>query len=176
MLRKVTAFMAEQRAATGQMPTVFVNLTPQEIQRRDILQYAEDLCRQYHIPPKKLVFEVTEREAIGDLSNMRKFLSNLREKGFAFALDDFGSGYNSFHYLRDLHFEYVKIDGAFIANIVESEVDSVLIENLNRLCQQLGMKTLAEFVESEEILTRLRAMGVDYVQGFHLGLPRARFL
>ncbi|AMK77160.1 MULTISPECIES: putative bifunctional diguanylate cyclase/phosphodiesterase [Methylomonas] len=176
MLRKVTAFMAEQHAATGQMPTVFVNLTPQEIQRRDILQYAEDLCLHHHIPPEKLVFEVTEREAIGDLSNMRKFLSNLREKGFAFALDDFGSGYNSFHYLRDLHFEYVKIDGAFIANIVESKVDSVLIENLNRLCQQLGMRTLAEFVESEEILTRLRAMGVDYVQGFHLGLPRAHFL
>ncbi|WKJ90721.1 EAL domain-containing protein [Methylomonas montana] len=176
MLRKVTAFMAEQYAETGQMPTVFVNLTPQEIQRRDILQYAENLCRQQRIPPEKLVFEVTEREAIGDLSNMRKFLSNLREKGFAFALDDFGSGYNSFHYLRDLHFEYVKIDGAFISNIMESKVDSVLIENLNRLCQQLGMKTLAEFVESEEIMARLREIGVDYAQGFHLGLPRERFL
>ncbi|WAR44557.1 putative bifunctional diguanylate cyclase/phosphodiesterase [Methylomonas rapida] len=176
MLRKVTAFMANHQAATGTMPTVFVNLTPQEIQRRDILQYAENLCLQYGIPPAKLVFEVTEREAIGDLSNMRKFLSKLREKGFAFALDDFGSGYNSFHYLRELHFEYVKIDGAFISNILNSKVDSILIENLNHLCQQLGMKTLAEFVESEEIMLKLQAMGIDYAQGFHLGLPRANFL
>ena len=151
-------------------------MTPQEIQRRDILQYAEGLCQQHCIPPANLVFEVTEREAIGDLSNMRRFLTNLREKGFAFALDDFGSGYNSFHYLRELHFEYVKIDGAFIANILESKVDRVLIENLNNICQQLGMKTLAEFVESEEIMVRLRAMGIDFAQGFHLGLPAAGFL
>lgn len=176
MLRKVTAFMAEQRAKTGQMPIVFVNLTPQEIQRRDILKYAQELCMQHQIAPANLVFEVTEREAIGDLSNMRNFLSALRKKGFAFALDDFGSGYNSFHYLRELHFEYVKIDGAFIANILDSKVDSVLIENLNNLCQQLGMKTLAEFVESEDIMQRLRRIGIDYAQGFHLGLPRPGFL
>lgn len=175
MLRKVTAFMAEHRSQTGRMPTVFVNLTPVEIQRRDILQYAENLCQQYGIPPANLVFEVTEREAISDLSNMRTFLSKLREKGFSFALDDFGSGYNSFHYLRELHFEYVKIDGAFIANILNSMVDSVLIENLNRLCQQLNMKTLAEFVESQEVMEKLRTLGIDYAQGFHLGLPRPGF-
>lgn len=176
MLRKVTEFMAKHHAKTGAMPTVFVNLTPQEIQHRDILQYIEDLCIQHSIPAGKLVFEVTEREVISDLSNMRKFLGKLREKGFAFALDDFGSGYNSFHYLRELHFEYVKIDGSFITNIMESKVDKVLIENLNRLCQQLGMKTLAESVESEAVMNKLKAIGIDYAQGFHLGLPKGNFL
>jgi len=140
------------------------------------LQYAENLCREYNIPADRLVFEVTEREAISDLSSMRKFLTNLREKGFAFALDDFGSGYNSFHYLRELHFEYVKIDGAFITNIMESKIDGVLVENLNNICQQLGMKTLAEFVESEAIMKQLQKMGIDYAQGFHLGLPRENFI
>ncbi|NOR70322.1 MAG: EAL domain-containing protein [Methylomarinum sp.] len=176
MLRKVTEFMAHKYAETGKMPLVFVNLTPQEIQHRDILQYAADLCEKHAIPPDRIVFEVTEREAIGDMANMRKFLTQLREKGFAFALDDFGSGYNSFHYLRELHFEYVKIDGAFISNILNSKVDNALVNTLNQLCQELGMKTLAEFVESEDIMNRLCEMGIDYAQGFHLGLPQDDFV
>ncbi len=176
MLLKVTQFMAAHKADSGTMPLVFVNLTPQEIQHHDILNYAENLCKENDIPPDRIVFEVTEREAISDLSNMRNFLTKLRQKGFAFALDDFGSGYNSFHYLRELHFEYVKIDGAFITNILESKIDRVLVETLNNLCQQLGMKTLAEFVESEEIMNKLQEMGIDYAQGFHLGLPREKFI
>jgi len=176
MLRKVAEFMAQKFSETGDIPLVFVNLTPKEIQHRDILQYATDLCEKHNIPPHKIVFEVTEREAIGDLANMRKFLTQLREKGFAFALDDFGSGYNSFHYLRELHFEYVKIDGAFITNILNSKVDNALVNTLNQLCQELGMKTLAEFVESESIMKRLKEIGIDYAQGFHLGLPQSDFI
>jgi len=175
MLLKVTQFMAAHKKETGAMPLVFVNLTPQEIQHHDILNYAEKLCQDYSIPASNIVFEVTEREAISDLSNMRRFLTALREKGFAFALDDFGSGYNSFHYLRELHFEYVKIDGAFITNILESKIDRALVETLNNLCQQLGMKTLAEFVESEDVMIKLQEMGIDFAQGFHLGLPREKF-
>ena len=175
MLLKVTQFMAKHKSEAGTMPLVFVNLTPQEIQHHDILNYAENLCQDNNIPPDRIVFEVTEREAISDLSNMRKFLTKLRQKGFAFALDDFGSGYNSFHYLRELHFEYVKIDGEFITNILESKIDRALVETLNNLCQQLGMKTLAEFVESEEVMIKLQEMGIDFAQGFHLGLPREKF-
>jgi len=173
MLRKVTEFMAQKKQETGDVPIVFVNLTPQEIQHRDILQYAADLCTEHDIEPSKIVFEITEREAISDMANMRKFLNQLREKGFAFALDDFGSGYNSFHYLRELHFEYVKIDGAFITNILNSKVDHALVNTLNQLCQELGMKTLAEFVESQEVMDKLQDMGIDYAQGFHLGLPHS---
>ncbi|MDC9728966.1 MAG: EAL domain-containing protein [Methyloprofundus sp.] len=176
MLRKVAEFMAQKKQETGTVPLVFVNLTPQEIQHRGILQYAADLCVEYNIEANKIVFEVTEREAISDMANMRKFLDQLREKGFAFALDDFGSGYNSFHYLRELHFEYVKIDGAFITNILHSKVDHALVNTLNQLCQELGMKTLAEFVESEEVMAKLREIGIDYAQGFHLGLPQADFV
>ncbi len=176
MLRIVTEFMVKNNHLNGYMPKVFINLTPQEIQRRDILQYAEDLCKQHNVNPDRLVFEITEREVISDLSNMRKFLSNLREKGFAFALDDFGSGYNSFHYLRELHFEYVKIDGTFIRNILESKIDRALVNSLNNLCQELDMKTLAEFVESEEVMQHIQAIGIDYAQGYHLGRPADQFI
>lgn len=150
---------------------LFVNLSAKEIQGRGILGYAEELCASLEIPPECIVFEILERDAIGDMTNMRKFLSNLRAKGFAFALDDFGSGYNSFHYLRELRFEYVKIDGAFVRNIINSQVDYALVHNLSRLCHDLGIRTVAEFVENQAILDALRMMGIDYVQGFHISLP-----
>jgi EAL domain-containing protein (putative c-di-GMP-specific phosphodiesterase class I) len=118
------------------------------------------------------LFEILERDAIGDMANMAKFLSNLRKQGFAFALDDFGSGYNSFHYLRELHFEYVKIDGTFVRNIIHSKIDRALVSNLSKLCQDLGILTIGEFVESEAILLMLQEIGIDYAQGYHLGLPR----
>ncbi|MBS0345460.1 MAG: EAL domain-containing protein [Proteobacteria bacterium] len=167
---------ARERLDTPGAPPfrLFINLSAQEIQGRGILGYAEMLCAQLDIPPNVIVFEILERDAIGDMTHMRKFLSDLRKKGFLFALDDFGSGYNSFHYLRELTFDYVKIDGAFVKNIVKSKVDRTLVRNLTRLCQELGILTIAEFVESEEILDELRSMGVDYAQGFHLGMPVSR--
>lgn len=150
---------------------LFINLSAQEIQGRNILGYAEDLCTRLNVPPSCIVFEILERDAIGDMTNMRKFLTSLRKKGFAFALDDFGSGYNSFHYLRELHFEYVKIDGAFVRNILNSKIDFALVQNLSNLCQDIGILTVAEFVENQEILVALKKMGINYAQGFHIGMP-----
>ncbi|OIR17618.1 phytochrome-like protein cph2 [mine drainage metagenome] len=150
---------------------VFLNLSAQEIQGRGILGYAEELCNTLEIKPESIVFEILERDAIGDMTNMRKFLTNLRQKGFAFALDDFGSGYNSFHYLRELHFEYVKIDGAFVRNIINSKIDCALVHNLSRLCQDIGTSTVAEFVENQAIYDALKDMGINYAQGFHISLP-----
>lgn len=153
---------------------LFINLSPQEIQGRGILGFAEELCEHCGVPPSSIVFEILERDAIGDMSHMSKFLANLRKQGFAFALDDFGSGYNSFHYLRELHFEYVKIDGAFVRNIVDSRIDRALVSNLSRLCRDLGILTIGEFVETAEIMSVLQDIGIDYAQGFHLGMPQSK--
>ena len=161
----------KKRISEGDDARLFINLSAQEIQGRGVLGFAEHLCSEYNIPPHVVVFEILERDAIGDMTHMRKFLSDLRKKGFAFALDDFGSGYNSFHYLRELHFDYVKLDGAFVRNILNSRIDHTLVHNLIRLCQGLGILTVAEFVENEEILSELKKMGVDYAQGYHLGMP-----
>lgn len=171
ILRQTILTMKERMELTGKADRVFINLSAQEIQGRGILGYAEELCHRHQVPPSSVVFEITERDAIGDMVSMRKFLSNLRKKGFSFALDDFGSGYNSFHYLRELRFEYVKIDGAFVHNILNSQVDRILVRNLNYLCVDLGIRTICEYVESEEILLALREMGVHFVQGFHICLP-----
>ncbi|MDO8772964.1 MAG: EAL domain-containing protein [Burkholderiaceae bacterium] len=167
------AFQAKREQMKSESPGIklFLNLSAQEIQGRGILGYAEELCNTLEIPPECIVFEVLERDAIGDMTNMRKFLSNLRQKGFAFALDDFGSGYNSFHYLRELQFEYVKIDGAFVRNILNSKVDYALVHNLSRLCQDIGIQTVAEFVENQAIFDALKDMGINYAQGFHISMP-----
>ncbi len=156
-------------------PRMFINLSAQEIQGRGILGFAEMLCQKLEIPPERVVFEILERDAIGDMTNMRKFLTDLRAKGFSFALDDFGSGYNSFHYLRELHVDYVKLDGEFVRNLLNSRVDRILVRNLGRMCQELGIRTVAEFVESAEIMDELQDMGVDYAQGYYLGLPSPQY-
>jgi len=154
-----------------QRTKLFINLSAQEIQGRNILGYVEELCTQFNIPPSCIVFEILERDAISDMSNMRKFLSSLRGRGFGFALDDFGSGYNSFHYLRELHFDYVKIDGTFVRNILHSKIDFALVQNLSNLCQDIGIRTVAEFVENQETLDAVKAMGINYAQGHFIGMP-----
>jgi EAL domain-containing protein (putative c-di-GMP-specific phosphodiesterase class I) len=157
-------------------PLVFINLSPASIQHCDILQYASTICKQQGIPPQSIVFEMTEREVISDLTSMKYFLGELRDRGFAFALDDFGSGYNSFQYLRELHFEYIKIDGEFVRNMLHNKVDCAVVESIYSLCNQLQMKTIAESVESNEILTRLQQVGITYCQGFHTGPPAQEFV
>ncbi|MDP2429995.1 MAG: bifunctional diguanylate cyclase/phosphodiesterase [Methylobacter sp.] len=170
------SFAAKRAAMNTDTPEakakVFINLSVQEIQGRGILGYAEELCQKLELPPESIVFELLEREAIGDMTNMRRFLTNLRRKGFSFALDDFGTGYNSFHYLRELRFDYVKIDGAFVRNILNSKVDYALVHNLSRLCQDIDILTVAEFVENQEIWEALKDMGINYAQGYHISLPQ----
>jgi diguanylate cyclase (GGDEF)-like protein len=174
MIQKSLTVLKQHIAEHGDTCKLFINLSAQEIQGRGVLGFAEQVCHELEIPPHNLVFEILERDAIGDMTHMRKFLTELRKKGFSFALDDFGSGYNSFHYLRELHFEFVKLDGAFVRNILNSKIDFSLVGNLSRLCQDLGILMVAEFVESQEILEALQAMGVDYAQGYHLGVPTPR--
>lgn len=173
IVRKVIETNKHIMQTQGKPKRLFINLSAQEIQGRGILGFAEELCNRLEVQPSSIVFELLERDAIGDMTHMGKFLANLRKKGFAFALDDFGSGYNSFHYLRELRFEYVKIDGAFVRNIRNSKIDRALVRNLSRLCQELDILTIGEFVESQDVFDILQEMGVNYAQGFHVAMPQS---
>lgn len=159
----------------AQWNTFQINLSSQKIEVHGFLDFARELCEQLGIPAGQIAFEITEGEAIEDIAGMRTFLRELRKKGFSFALDDFGSGYNSFHYLRELYFDYVKIDGAFIQNLSHSRTDRALVRNLTRLCKELGMKTIAEYVENQKTLGILQETEVDFVQGYYFSLPTAGF-
>ncbi|OGU24600.1 MAG: diguanylate cyclase [Hydrogenophilales bacterium RIFOXYD1_FULL_62_11] len=112
-----------------------------------------------------LCFEITETAAIGNLVVVNEFIEAMREFGCSFSLDDFGSGLSSFVYLKNLKVDYLKIDGSFVRDIVKNPIDRAMVEAINTIGHQMGLRTVAEFVESEAILALLQQIGVDYVQG-----------
>lgn len=129
--------------------------------RRTLLEH---LDRMPELGPH-LCFEITETAAIGNLAVVNEFIAAMRTYGCRFALDDFGSGLSSFGYLRNLNVDYLKIDGAFVRDIASNAVDRYMVEAIHRIGHQMGLKTVAEYVESDAVLAVLRQIGVDYVQG-----------
>jgi diguanylate cyclase (GGDEF)-like protein/PAS domain S-box-containing protein len=135
----------------------------------------EDLKREVartRADPGRLTFEVTETAAVANIHQAREFAERVREIGCRFALDDFGSGFGSFYYLKHLPFDYLKIDGEFVSNCLTNRTDQLVIRAVVDIAQGLGKETVAEFAADEELVSFLRAQGVDYAQGFHVGRPR----
>jgi diguanylate cyclase (GGDEF)-like protein/PAS domain S-box-containing protein len=122
--------------------------------------------------PGSLTFEVTETAAVANIQQAREFAERLREIGCRFALDDFGSGFGSFYYLKHLPFDYLKIDGEFVSNCLSNRTDQLVIRAVVDIAQGLGKETVAEFASDAELVDFLRAQGVDYAQGFHVGRPQ----
>jgi EAL domain-containing protein (putative c-di-GMP-specific phosphodiesterase class I) len=118
-----------------------------------------------------LCFEITETAAIGNLAVVNEFIGAMRSFGCRFALDDFGSGLSSFTYLKNLKVDYLKIDGAFVRDIASNPIDLSMVEAIHRIGHQMGLKTVAEYVESEQTRVLLRQIGVDYVQGNGVHCP-----
>ncbi len=118
-----------------------------------------------------LCFEITETAAIGNLAVVNEFIEAMRDFGCSFALDDFGSGLSSFIYLKNLKVDFLKIDGAFVSDITSNPIDRSMVEAIHRIGHQMGLKTIAEYVETEQTLAMLRQIGVDYVQGNGVHFP-----
>jgi diguanylate cyclase (GGDEF)-like protein/PAS domain S-box-containing protein len=148
-----------------------INLSGQTLSQTSVCDLIFDTLHATGLDPAALTFEVTETVAIADMSQAESFLSRLRQLGCRTALDDFGSGFSSFAYLKDLPVDEVKLDGRFVRNIANSHVDQAMVRAMNDIAHALGKLTVAEFVETEEALDVLARLGVDYVQGYHLGRP-----
>lgn len=127
-----------------------------------------------NIPPEKICFEITETVAIANLFSATRFMAALKELGCWFALDDFGSGLSSFAYLKDLPVDFLKIDGVFVKDIVADPIDLALVKSINEIAHVMGKKTIAEHVEDEAILEKLKVagIGVDYAQGYGIARPQ----
>ncbi|MDH5650138.1 MAG: EAL domain-containing protein, partial [Gammaproteobacteria bacterium] len=136
-----------------------------------ILREIKALLDQFSLPPNLLTFEITEDVAIANLTVASTFMSELQRMGCYTALDDFGVGYSSFSYLRELPVDIVKIDGSFVRNAETDPVNLAMVKAMNEVAHALGKKTVAEYVENQEIFELLKTMGVDYVQGYHIGRP-----
>jgi len=155
----------------GYSGLIFINLSPKALMIGEFIDKIVALSIQYEINRKQIVFEITERETVKSFSLLEKFVQNLKAKGFNFAIDDFGSGFSSFHYIKRFPIDYIKIDGEFIVNIHKDKKDLAFVKSIISLAKELKVKTIAEFVENEEILEFLREIEIDYVQGFHVGKP-----
>lgn len=159
------------RRRMGEDVSYAINLSGQSLTAPKVAEIIPRVLTETGLTPSALTFEVTETAAIADMSLAAAFLSKLRTLGCRTALDDFGIGMSSFAYLRDLPVDSVKIDGRFVKKIVGSPIDAAMVRAMNDIAHALGKKTVAEFVENEEIFQQLIELGVDYGQGYHLGKP-----
>lgn len=169
VVQHALAFLAQPEYAHYQRVTI--NLSGMSVGNRDILRLITEGMERYHIDPRRIGFEITETIAVADLGAASEFLGELRALGCATALDDFGVGYCSFAYLKDLPVDYVKIDGSFVRDIVRDSVQLAMVKSMNEIAHAMGKRTVAEFVDSEEVLQRLAEIGVDYAQGYLVGRP-----
>jgi diguanylate cyclase (GGDEF)-like protein/PAS domain S-box-containing protein len=152
--------------------TLNVNISAKSIGNPQLVAVIDRALADSRIDPACLVFELTETAAIGNIEHAKTFTMALRSRGCRFALDDFGSGFGSFYYLKHLPFDYFKIDGDFIRGFGANPTDQLVVEAIVGIARGLRKKTVAEFVTDQAMTDRLRRSGIDYAQGFHIGIPR----
>lgn len=150
---------------------VAVNISGQSIQSASFFEKLITLLDETKSSPHNLMFEITESTAIGDLEKVNRYIQRLRQRKYEVCLDDFGAGAASFQYLNGLDIDCVKIDGKYIRDALNSSRDEAMVRNLSRMCQDLGVTTIAEMVETQEQLDYLIGIGVDKAQGWIFGKP-----
>lgn len=160
---------AQQKGILTSGHNISVNLSGQSFTDRGLLDFIMDQIDQYEIDPERLCFEVTETTAIANLNAAIRFMHTLRGIGCRFSLDDFGSGLSSFAYLKNLPINTVKIDGLFVRDVVKDETYRIMVRSIADMARSMGIATVAEFVENSEVDEALRALGVDFGQGYFYG-------
>lgn len=158
------SFQAEHR-------TYWVNLSGTSVGDPRFARFLLDAIRRSPLPPGSINFEITETAVMRSVTEARKLMLALGEMGCQFALDDFGSGLSSFGYLKKLPIDYLKIDGMFVREILNDATDRIFFKSIIDIAHALDIKTIAEFVENDDILEVVRDLGTDYAQGFAIGKP-----
>ncbi|MDR9435264.1 MAG: EAL domain-containing protein [Thiohalophilus sp.] len=151
--------------------SITINISGNSLGDNDFLSHVKHKLHEYQIEPSNICFEITETSAITHLTTAERFIRELKKLGCRFALDDFGSGLSSFTYLKNLSVDYLKIDGSFVKDINDNPIDYVMVKAINEVGHAMGIMTIAEFVENEEILKTLRTIGVDFAQGYGIDRP-----
>ncbi len=152
-------------------PVFAINLSGQSLDDPKFLPFVLEAIRRSGVPTAMLCFEITERVAIGNFELARKFIDTLKLLGCSFSLDDFGTGVSSFGYLKELPVDFLKIDGSFIKDIATDEVTCAMVQSVNQVGQLMSVKTIAEYVENEQIIQILREIGIDFGQGYGISKP-----
>ena len=170
-----TAFATLGRLYKGdigtRLHTCAINLSGVTWSDDMLSDYIQRQAAQHNIPPRSICFEITETAAITNLTKAISFIQGLKAAGFRFSLDDFGSGVSSFGYLKQLPVDFLKIDGNFVKNMVGERIDHAMVETINKIGKLMGISTVAEFVENDGILAKVREIGVDNAQGYGIAKP-----
>ncbi|WP_293445318.1 bifunctional diguanylate cyclase/phosphodiesterase [Persephonella sp.] len=166
-----------KKASSKKNFKIFLNLSAAELSDDQFWNYIFSIVNRSGLKPEDIVFEITEREAIKGIGEFQSLISKLKNRGYRFAIDDFGSGYSSFYYLKHLPIDYVKIDGEFVKELsLKDPKSTAFVESIVFLCKRLNIKTVAEFIENESILKIVKKIGIDYGQGYFLGHPSEDYL
>ena len=173
VLRKSIDELKKQNDINHRM-VLSINLSAHSFSDPELLSLLKGLIELTKIDTSQIIFEITETAALADLGGAVRLISKIRELGCRFALDDFGVGFSSFYYLRELPVDFVKIDGSFIQKLPENRNDQILVKALADIAREFGIQTIAEFVEDEETLEILREYRVDFAQGFYIGRPKGK--
>ncbi len=171
VLRHYFRYLAQHPAHLQQLQTGSINLSGASLVDPLFKTFVQSLLDEYQITPHKLCFEITESMAILNLQNTLEFIAHFRALGCRFALDDFGSGFSSYGYLKNFPVDYIKIDGNFVRDLLEDQYDKAIVNSIHDVATAMGIQTIAEFVENEQIMAELRQMGVNYGQGYGIARP-----
>jgi diguanylate cyclase (GGDEF)-like protein len=163
--------LAQIRARDGALPTCMINLSGRSVTDPSLADFVRENLDRYALPGHAIGFEMTETAAIANVVRAAAMMNQLKQFGCPILLDDFGSGMSSFGYLRGLPVDFLKIDGEFVKDMMTDPIDYAVVEAVHRIGRVMGVKTVAESVESEAVLAALLLVGVDFAQGFHLGRP-----
>lgn len=155
----------------GRLGTVSLNLSGNSIGNDQFIAFLLNELDQTTVPLDRICFEITETATIANLANAADVIRSVKERGCRFALDDFGTGLSSFEYLKRLPVDYLKIDGVFVKDVVNSDADRALVQAINQIAHALGKASIAEYVETDETLAVIRELGVDFAQGWSIGRP-----
>lgn len=156
--------------------TLFINLSPKSLIITEFIPNVLKITSKYGVKPDNIVFELTERETVKNISALEKFVANLRSEGYKFAIDDFGSGFSSYEYIKRFPVDFVKIDGDFIKNILTSSKDMAIVKSLLILTEEFNIKTIAEFIENQEIFDKIKELNINYGQGYFIGKPQKNMI
>ena len=173
MIRHVAKAYAEESVSDPHLKLA-INLSANAFEDDNLTAYVKKTLSEYSVQPNNIIIEITESLAIRRLTHVDQQITALRKLGCEFALDDFGTGYSSFSYLQQLHFDYIKIDGAFVQDLPNNPVDQKMIRMIAEIGREAGMKTVAEYVRNAESFSLLGELGVDLAQGFFIGRPAKR--
>ncbi|KAA0875936.1 bifunctional diguanylate cyclase/phosphodiesterase [Nitrincola tapanii] len=166
----------EQMEEQNYQGMLFINLSPKSMILNEFLARVRRLALDYSIDPKRIVFELTERETVSNMALLEKFVLDLKLEGFNFAIDDFGTGYSSFHYIKHFPIDLIKIEGEFIRNMLSDEKDMAFVKSSVTLAQSLNIKIVAEYIEDEALMQAVKELGIHYGQGYHIGKPSPTLL